>query len=82
MALPKWVTSNAESLREEAAPYIDLTPEERASMLAAACRAGAKLLRAHSDAAYVLARVDPLSEDSERLLARLRAEKKARDASQ
>jgi hypothetical protein len=73
MALPKWVTDNATSLREEAAPYIGLSPEERLVMLAAACRAGARLLKARADAATILARVDALPASSERALARLRA---------
>jgi hypothetical protein len=80
MPLPKWVVDNASSLREEAAPYVGLTPQERAVMLAAACRAGAKLLRARADAARILDRVDPLPESSERALARLRALKRATDA--
>lgn len=81
MALPKWVVSNAESLREEAAPYVGLSPEERARMLAAACRAGARLLRARPDAARLLERTDPLPESTVRALARLRALKQAGDAS-
>jgi hypothetical protein len=72
MALPKWVTDNASSIREEAAPYIALTPEQRAPLLAAACRAGARLLRARSDAAVILERTEPLPASSERALARLR----------
>jgi hypothetical protein len=76
MRLPKWVVDNESSLREEAAPYVSLTPEARAEMLAAACRAGAKLLRARTDAARILARVDPLPESSELALARLRALKR------
>jgi hypothetical protein len=73
MALPKWVTDNATSLREEAAPYVGLMPEQRAVMLAAACRAGARLVRARADAASILARTDALPASSERALARLRA---------
>jgi hypothetical protein len=73
MALPKWVTDNATSIREEAAPYIALSPEERAALLAAACRAGARLLRARPDAAGILERTDPLPASSEQALARLRS---------
>lgn len=80
MPLPAWAVDNASSLREEAAPYVGLTAEERARMLAAACRAGARLLRARSDAARILDHVDPLPESSERALVRLRALKRAADA--
>jgi hypothetical protein len=73
MALPKWVTDNATSLREEAAPYIGLTPEQRLVMLGAACRAAARLLKARADAEQILARTDALPPSSERALARLRA---------
>lgn len=79
MPLPKWVVDNASSLREEAAPYIGLSPTERAAMLAAACRAGAKLLRARPDAEQILERRDPLPASSEEALARLRALKRAAD---
>jgi len=73
MALPKWVTDNASSVREEAAEYVAMTPAERGVLLAAACRAGVKLLRARSDMAKVLEWVDPLPESTELALARLRA---------
>lgn len=79
MGLPKWVTENAQSLQEEARDYVGLTPSERGALLAAACRAGAKLLRARPDAARLLERIDPLPESSERALARLRAELRGRD---
>lgn len=79
MQLPGWVVDNATSLREEAAPYIGLTPEQRAPMLRAACRAGARLLRARSDADPVLAYVEPLPASTEQALARLRASKRERD---
>lgn len=80
MALPKWVTDNATSLREEAAPYIALTPEQRVSLLAAACRAGMRLLRARSDAASILEHSDPLPASSEQALARLRSQHSSGDA--
>jgi hypothetical protein len=73
MLLPRWVTDNARSLREEASDYVGLTPQERGALLAAVCRAGAKLLRARSDGARLLERTDPLPESSERALAQLRA---------
>ena len=73
MGLPKWVTSNAESVREEAAPYVHLTPAERGALMAAACRAAARLLKARPDAERVLDLVDPLPKSTEAALARLRA---------
>jgi hypothetical protein len=80
MSLPKWVVDNQGSLRDEAAPYVGLAPAERARLLAAACRAGVKLLRARTDAARLLERVDPLPESSQRALERLRTMK--RDAAE
>jgi hypothetical protein len=78
--LPKWVTDNAESLRDEARDYVALTPAQRGALVAIACRTGAKLLRARPDAALVLERVDPLPESSERALTRMRAlQRDARD---
>jgi hypothetical protein len=74
MSLPGWV--QAHSLKEEARDYVGLTPSQRASLLAAACRAGAKLLRARPDAALLLERVDALPASSELALARLRALRK------
>jgi hypothetical protein len=76
MRLPKWVVDNQSSLRDEAAPYIGLSPEERVRLLAAACRAGARLLRARPDAARLLDGIDPLPESTERALHRLRALKR------
>lgn len=73
MTLPGWVTDNASSIREEAAPYIELSPEQRAGLLAAACRAGVRLLRARADAARILEHTDPLPVSSEQALARLRS---------
>lgn len=72
MVLPKWATGNMHSLEDEARDYVFLTPAQRGVLLAAACRAGAKLLRARPDAARLLERIDPLPESSERALARLR----------
>ncbi|MEY4575598.1 MAG: hypothetical protein RL701_301 [Pseudomonadota bacterium] len=77
MSLPKWVTSNAESLREEAAPYVGLTPEARALQLAAACRAGIRLLKARSDWSVMLDRIDALPPSSVAAWARQRALKKS-----
>ena len=79
-SLPGWVVSDAESVRSEAEPYRDLTPEQRGALLAAACRAAARLLRARDDAAAVLAHRDPLPESTIRALERLRREVRERRA--
>lgn len=61
----------------EAEEYGALTPEQRAYLLVAACRAGAKLLRSLPDPERIAAYVDPLPESSVRALARLRDEYRA-----
>jgi hypothetical protein len=61
-------------VRFEAEPYRDLTDEERASRLKAACRTAARLLEGREDRQAILARRDRLPESSVRLLARLRQE--------
>lgn len=77
MQLPKWVVDNRSSLRDEAEPYVGLSPEQRAPMVRAACRAAMRLLRARPDSALVLAHVDAVPESTERALARLRMQKKS-----
>ena len=72
MSLPKWVTANTHSLRDEAADYVSsLLPNEdppsRCVPRGGEAGAGAP------DAARLLERVEPLPESSERALARLRA---------
>jgi hypothetical protein len=62
----------------EADFYRSLTPEQRAELLAAACRAGAALLRSRADAERAASFRDPLPESTLRALARLRAESAAR----
>ena len=71
--LPAWVVDEETSVAEEAAPYIDMPDEERLRHLAAACRAGAKLLRLRDDAAAALDYEDPLPASTVHALARLRA---------
>jgi hypothetical protein len=73
-SLPPWVIPDAESVRREAEPYVNMTPEERLIDLRAACRAAARILRSRADADVALAYVDPLPASSEALLARLRDE--------
>jgi hypothetical protein len=72
--LPPWVTSDAESIAREAAPYRAMSPEERGALMAAACRAGIRLLRSRDDRDRVLAHRDPLPESSVRALERLQKE--------
>jgi hypothetical protein len=36
--LPGWVTSNEESVKQEAADYIDMSPSEKATIVAMLCR--------------------------------------------
>jgi hypothetical protein len=69
-SLPKFVPDARASLREEAAPYIGMTPAERAVDLAAACRAGVALLDARPDAERALMHRDPLPESTRLLFAR------------
>lgn len=76
--LPGWVTSDDESVRREVAEYRELTPADRARVLAVACRTAAKLLAARADAAEVLAFGDPLPESTLAALARLRGSSRAR----
>lgn len=79
MPLPKWAVDNATSLVSEAEPYIALGPEQRALELRAACRAGARLLRARPDAERILNLVEALPDSSERALRRLREQKRELD---
>ncbi len=70
-----------EDVREEAGAHAGMTPEERGRLVAAACRGAAALLAARPDAERALAWRDPLPASSTRVLARLRAEWRAkRDA--
>ena len=64
---------SALSLMGEVEAYRSLTPGDRARLLAAACRAGAELLRSRPDAERAAAFRDPLPESTARALARLRA---------
>jgi cation transport ATPase len=70
---PGWIVVDAESIRREVAPYIRLSDDERAAQLILACRATAKLVAANDNPVGVLAYRDPLSEESRRTLAALRA---------
>ncbi len=73
-SVPRWVVPEAESLEEEVAPYRSMSEEQRLTHLAAACRAGAKLLHLREDAAVALNYRDPLPASTVHALARLQAE--------
>jgi hypothetical protein len=77
MALPAWVTSNEQSLADEASDYIGMTPEQRGVLLAQLCRDAARILAIRSDAKLALNYRDPLPENSRRLLERLRTAHRA-----
>ena len=66
--------SDAESITREAAPYRNMTPEERARVLAAACRSVAPLLGLHADPRCVNDFVDALPQSTLKALERLRLE--------
>jgi hypothetical protein len=72
--LPGWAVSEEESVRSEAAPYIEMTPSDRLRVLAAVCRAAGKLFRSRTDAEVALSYVDPLPASSVAALERLRSE--------
>lgn len=70
--LPSWA-DEVESVLRKAERYRDMTPDERGAHMAAACRANVTLLRGRTDAARVLAWVDPPPASTVAALARLRA---------
>ncbi|HEX5656017.1 MAG TPA: hypothetical protein VFX59_02435 [Polyangiales bacterium] len=78
--LPKWVVSNEVSLEREAADYIHLTPSQRAVLVDVLCCDAQRLLAARPDRERALAYRDPLPASSVQLLARLRAEWRAKRA--
>lgn len=76
---PAWANvDDATSVRQEAAPYRDMSPEQRLVVLAMACRAAMRLLLSREDRHLVMRHVDPLPDSSVHALARLR-EVRARD---
>ncbi|MDI7266415.1 MAG: hypothetical protein QME96_00275 [Myxococcota bacterium] len=76
--LPAWVVDDRESVREEAAPYRLMTPEQRGALMAAACKAAARLLGVREDRRRVLAFRDPMPQSTLLALDRLRREAAAR----
>ncbi|MFO8072413.1 MAG: hypothetical protein R6V85_11115 [Polyangia bacterium] len=77
-ALPEWMDDDAESVRAEAASYREMSPEQRLVLLAAACRAAARMLRSRPDAEDMLSHRDPLPRSSQKALERLRREARRR----
>ena len=71
--LPAWVVPEEESVRREAAPYVEMSPEERARVLASVCRSAARLLASRPDRERVLQMQDALPVSAIVALARLRA---------
>ena len=73
MKLPGWILSNEESVRREAAPYREMTPERRLALGAAASRSAMRIALATAGPAVVFGYRDPLPESSQRVLESLRA---------
>lgn len=76
--LPGWVVDDRASVAKEAAPYRELTAEQRSALLAAACRAAARQLASRADRQRILAYRDPLPPSSVAILRRLREEHRKR----
>lgn len=70
--LPGWVIDNETSVREEVAPYVDMSMAERWRATRRCCEAAIAMLRFHREPESILAHVDPLPESTLRVLARLR----------
>lgn len=70
--LPGWIVPNEQSVWEETADSRAMSPNARVALLAALCRAGAKLLAMNDRRDYVLHYREPLPASSEAILARLR----------
>jgi hypothetical protein len=69
--LPGWVIDNETSVREEVAPYIDMTMAERWEATQRCCEAAAAMLRFHREPEEVLSHRDPVPHSTLRALARL-----------
>ncbi len=69
---PALVIDDATSVDEEAVPYRDLSDAQRARVLAAVCRAAARILRSRPDRDAVIEYVDPLPSSTIAALDRLR----------
>lgn len=78
--LPKWVLSNEQSVWRETEEARRWTSEQALERLAAACRAGAKLLELNDRRELVLRQRDPLPPSTAAALQRLQAEYRAKRA--
>lgn len=63
--------SDQEAIREDIAPYLGTTVEQRAEIMEALCRLAAEQIAANPQGARILQHVDPRSPESERLWLRL-----------
>jgi hypothetical protein len=72
------VVDDREAVRREAEPYRHMSDEQRLELLAAACRAAARMLSLREDREKALTHSDPLPESSVRALKRLREAAKTR----
>jgi len=81
--LPKWVVSNAESVRQEVEQARHMTMDERCEVLHRVCVTAARMAQADPERWEVLRKwQDPLPESTVNALARLRTEyRRKRDGS-
>jgi hypothetical protein len=79
-ALPPWVIDDASSVREECAPYVNMSPAERMRILAALLKDAERILASREDAARARAWVDPLPASTLRALERLRSQARSKGA--
>jgi hypothetical protein len=71
--LPGWVVDNKSSVAREAAPYVALSPDERAACLVQVCRTAMSIAKGRPDSARVFSFRDAVPATTEQALARLRA---------
>lgn len=72
--LPGWVISDAESVLQEVAEWVDLSPAERWRLARACARDAMWAVRANRDPQRVLDAVEPLPASAVAALARLQAQ--------
>ncbi len=77
--LPGWAVPDRESVRDEAAPYLNVSPEVRLRHLKMACRAGVRLARMQPSPARAFGYREPLPESTVQALKRLRARSRRSD---
>jgi hypothetical protein len=76
--LPGWVIDNRASVRREAEPYRELTPEQGLAILDSLCQDAMHLLASRADREKVLEYRDRLPLSSQQALRRLRESAKSR----